>query len=159
MNLQTFRSLARRLGAVARVAVAVTLVSFAAFAVGCQTPNDKNVRAAAEGTHGELSKAVLTDPEMAGYIQEELNENARAGRVNATSNVRLLQGDLSEAWREGSAEYATVAMRFSMIDVTRDKATGRVLEGDPINPTEASELWTFRRDNGGPWKLSAIQQA
>jgi predicted lipid-binding transport protein (Tim44 family) len=102
--------------------------------------------------------AVAT-PEMAGYIQEELNENARAGRINSTSNVRLLQGDLSEAWREGNVDYATVAMRFSMIDVTRDKATSRVLEGDPVNPTEATELWTFRRDNGGPWKLSAIQQA
>jgi len=102
--------------------------------------------------------AVAT-PEMAGYLQEELNENAREGRVNSTTDVRLLQGDLAEAWREGSAEFATVAMRFSIIDVTRDKATGRVLDGDPLKPTEATELWTFRRDNGGPWKLSAIQQA
>lgn len=101
----------------------------------------------------------VATPEMAGYIQEELNENAREGRINSTSDVRLLQGDLAEAWREGSAEYATVAMRFSMIDVTRDKATGRVVEGDPLKPTEATEIWTFRRDNGGPWKLSAIQQS
>jgi len=102
--------------------------------------------------------AVAT-PEMAGYLQEELNENAREGRVNSTTDVRLLQGDLAEAWREGGAEFATVAMRFSMIDVTRDKATGRIVDGDPLKTTEATELWTFRRDNGGPWKLSAIQQA
>jgi predicted lipid-binding transport protein (Tim44 family) len=99
----------------------------------------------------------IATPEMAGYIQEELNENAREGKVNSTTDVRLLQGDLSEAWREGSTDYATVAMRFSVIEVTRDKATNQIVDGDPTKPTEATELWTFRRDNGGPWKLSAIQ--
>ena len=43
----------------------------------------------------------LATPEMAGYLQEELNENARQGVVNTSSDVRLLQGDLAEAWREG----------------------------------------------------------
>ena len=28
----------------------------------------------------------------------------------------------------------------------------------PERPIEATELWTFRRDRGGSWKLSAIQQ-
>jgi predicted lipid-binding transport protein (Tim44 family) len=96
---------------------------------------------------------------MAGYLQEELNENARNGVINKSSNVRLLQGDLAEAWREGEADYATVAMRFSMNDTTVDKATGRVVAGDPNSPLEATEIWTFRRDRGGPWKLSAIQQS
>ena len=40
-----------------------------------------------------------------------------------------------------------------------DKATGRIVDGDPERLVEATELWTFRRDGGGPWKLSAIQQA
>jgi predicted lipid-binding transport protein (Tim44 family) len=99
----------------------------------------------------------LATPEMAGYIQEELSESAEAGKVRSATDVRLLQGDLSEAWREGATDYATVAMRFSMIELVRDKASGAVLEGDPDKPAEATELWTFRRDNGGPWKLSAIQ--
>ncbi|WP_414473504.1 Tim44 domain-containing protein [Microvirga sp. M2] len=111
----------------------------------------------------------MATPEMAGYIQEELNDNKARGVVNKVSDVRLLQGDLSEAWREGSTDYATVAMRFSLIDVTTDQATGRVLEGDPSKPQEARELWTFRRDQGGSnqggsnqggsWTISAIQQA
>ncbi|MBQ0821014.1 TIM44-like domain-containing protein [Microvirga sp. HBU67558] len=101
----------------------------------------------------------LATPEMAGYIQEELNDNAARGVVNKLSNVRLNQGDLSEAWREGAADYATVAMRFGITDVMADRATGRVVEGDPNRVEEATELWTFRRDQGGPWKISAIQQA
>ncbi|MCG7391857.1 Tim44 domain-containing protein [Microvirga sp. ACRRW] len=101
----------------------------------------------------------MATPEMAGYIQEELNDYAARGVVNKVSDTRLLQGDLSEAWREGATDYATVAMRFSVVDVLTDKATGRVLEGDPSTPQEATELWTFRRDQNGPWKISAIQLA
>jgi predicted lipid-binding transport protein (Tim44 family) len=100
----------------------------------------------------------LATPEMAGYIQEELNENASNGVVNTVADVRLLQGDLAEAWREGEADYATVAMRFAHTDVTTEKATGRVVSGDPTKTVEVTELWTFRRDRGGHWTLSAIQQ-
>ena len=96
---------------------------------------------------------------MAGYFQEELNDNARNNAINKISDVRLLQGDLAEAWREGPTDYATVAMRYSLKDATVDRTTGRVVEGDRDNPQEVVELWTFRRDNGGPWKVSAIQQA
>lgn len=101
----------------------------------------------------------MSTPEMAGYIQEELNENAAEGLVNRIDKVRLVQGDLAEAWREGAADYATVAMRFAHTDATFDKASGRVVKGDPEREIEATELWTYRRDGGGPWKLSAIQQA
>ena len=65
---------------------------------------------------------------------------------------------MSEAWREGAREYATVAMRFSLVDVTRQRVRRRVVEGDPERRTEAVELWTFMRTQGGPWLLSAIQQ-
>lgn len=99
-----------------------------------------------------------TTPEMLSYLSGDLADNKARGVVNAVSDVTLLQGDLSEAWREGNVEYATVAMRFSLIDVTKDRATGRVVEGDASRPTEATELWTFVRPIGGAWHLSAIQQ-
>jgi predicted lipid-binding transport protein (Tim44 family) len=76
--------------------------------------------------------------------------------------VKLLQGDVSEAWREDGSDYATVAMRFALVDATVDRASGRVVSGDRDRPTEATELWTFRRDDRTPgdgWQLSAIQQA
>jgi predicted lipid-binding transport protein (Tim44 family) len=37
---------------------------------------------------------------MAGYLQRSSTRCGR-GVVNTVSNVRLLQGDLAEAWREG----------------------------------------------------------
>jgi predicted lipid-binding transport protein (Tim44 family) len=94
-------------------------------------------------------------PEMLSYFSEELARNASRGVVNQISDVKLLQGDLSEAWREGDDEYATVAMRYSLDDKLVDRATGRVVEQEP---SEATEFWTFRRARGGDWVLSAIQQ-
>jgi predicted lipid-binding transport protein (Tim44 family) len=71
------------------------------------------------------------------------------------SGVKLLQGDLAEAWREDDRDYATVAMRYAITDEMVDRASGRVVEG---GPQEATEIWTFTRVRGGAWLLSAIQQ-
>ena len=97
-------------------------------------------------------------PEMVSYFAEDLSANASRGVVNQVTGVKLLQGDLAEAWSEGNAEYATVAMRFQLIDKTVDRTTGRLVEGSE-QPQEATELWTFVRTPGGKWLLSAIQQA
>jgi predicted lipid-binding transport protein (Tim44 family) len=102
-------------------------------------------------------RARLT-PEMLSYYAEELSENASRGVVNELSDIKLLQGDLAEAWREGDKEYATVAMRYSLRDRYVDRATGRAADGTD-QPQEATELWTFMRTHGGNWLLSAIQQA
>jgi predicted lipid-binding transport protein (Tim44 family) len=96
-------------------------------------------------------------PEMLSYFSEQLSENASRGVINEISGTKLLQGDLAEAWREGDVEYATVAMRFSLIDRTVDRSSGAIVEGS-MSPSEITELWTFMRVRGGRWLLSAIQQ-
>ena len=94
--------------------------------------------------------------EMVSYFSEQLAQNASRGMINRVSDVKLLQGDLAEAWREGDADYATVAMRFALNDSMVERASGRTVEGG--SPSEVTELWTFRRARGGDWLLSAIQQ-
>ena len=84
-------------------------------------------------------------PEMLSYYSEEFAQNASRGVINKIDNVKLLQGDLSEAWRESDDEYATVAMRYSLEDSMVDRSSGRVAQ---IEPSEARELWTFRRARG-----------
>jgi predicted lipid-binding transport protein (Tim44 family) len=95
---------------------------------------------------------------MVSYFAEDLAQNSSRGVINRISDVKLLQGDLAEAWREGSNEYASVAMRFSLVDQLLDRAGGNVVEGSAA-PQEVTEVWTFRRPRGGTWTLSAIQQA
>lgn len=100
----------------------------------------------------------LATPEMVSYLSKDLAENKARNQVNKTSDVKLLQGDLAEAWREGDSDYASVAMRFSLVDKTIDRTTGRVVAGGD-QPAEATEVWTFVRPRGASWELSAIQQA
>lgn len=101
----------------------------------------------------------LSTPEMASYMEGDMADNEANGVVNRIANVKLLQGDLSEAWREQSGEYATVAMRYAISDALVDRKTGRTIDGDLNKVGEVTEVWTFlREDARAPWKLSAIQQ-
>ena len=99
----------------------------------------------------------LATPEMVSYFSKDLEQNKASNDINKTSDVKLLQGDLAEAWREGETDYASVAMRFSLVDKTLERGTGRLISGSDT-PVEATEVWTFARQRGGNWELSAIQQ-
>lgn len=104
----------------------------------------------------------MATPEMHGNFSDEIEANRAKNVHNLTSDAKLLQGDLSEAWGEQGYEYATVAMRYALLETTVERGTGRVLSGDSSRPTEVTELWTFvRRAGSGAngWQLSAIQQA
>ena len=99
-----------------------------------------------------------TTPEMFGYFDEDLSDNARRGVADRVSDVKLLQGDLSQAWKEGDTDYATVAMRFSLINAVYDRKSGKIVDGSATQAQEVREYWTFLRERGGAWKLSGIQQ-
>jgi predicted lipid-binding transport protein (Tim44 family) len=113
---------------------------------------------AAWSAHDVNHLSALLTPEMLRYLGEQLAAQTSRGVRNTVTDVRLLQGDLAEAWAEGGRDYATVAMRFQMVDATYDQA-GRVVDGSPTEHVVATEVWTFVRVAGGRWILSAIQQA
>jgi predicted lipid-binding transport protein (Tim44 family) len=99
----------------------------------------------------------LATPEMVSYFSKDLEENKARNDINKVSDVKLLQGDLAEAWREGETDYASVAMRFSLVDKTLERTTNRLVAGSET-PVEVTEVWTFARRRGSDWELSAIQQ-
>jgi len=99
----------------------------------------------------------IATPEMVAFFERDMADNRARNQINKVSGTKLLQGDLSEAWREGDTDYASVAMRFSMVDRMLDRSTGRLVGGSE-QPQEAVEVWTFVRPRGGNWMLSAIQQ-
>jgi predicted lipid-binding transport protein (Tim44 family) len=113
---------------------------------------------AAWSAHDLQGLRAMATPEMLGYFGEQLAGQVSRGVRNQVSDVRLQRGDLVEAWSEGPREYATVAMQFSMVDVTRDRA-GRVVDGSPSERVTVTELWTFLRAPAASWTLSAIQQS
>ena len=145
------KMMAGGMGGAATAAVAITKPDYEAF--------EQNLQAVqAAWTAGDMNAMrQLATPEMVGYFTEQLEQQSAQGVRNSVTHVKLEQGDLSEAWAEGEREYATVAMRFSSLDVTRD-STGRVVDGDLALRSMATELWTFVRVRGGHWGLSGIQQ-
>ncbi|MEO8756292.1 MAG: TIM44-like domain-containing protein [Devosia sp.] len=100
----------------------------------------------------------ITTPEVMSYLTEELAQAAAKGLRNEVFDVKLMSGDIAEAWREGSDEYVTVALRYESRDVMRNRATGALVSGED-RVIERSEVWTFVRRNRGDWILSAIQGA
>jgi len=113
---------------------------------------------AAWSQHDLNGLQAMATPEMVSYFADQLSEQVSRGVRNTVTDVHLVSGDLAQAWAEQGREYATVAMRSSMIDVTRD-AAGHVVDGSPTEHVTATEIWTFVRSRGGHWILSAIQQA
>ena len=113
---------------------------------------------AAWSNHDLNTLRSIATPEMVSYFAEQLGEQTSRGVRNIVADVHLEHGDLAEAWAEDGREYATVAMRFSMTDVTRD-GSGAVVDGSLAERVTATEIWTFLRVPGGRWVLSAIQQA
>ena len=102
----------------------------------------------------------LATPDVAAQFTRELHENQQKGLINRVGQPQLLQGDLAESWYEENVAYATVAMRFAMTDVMMERATGKIVSGDPQRAEESTEIWTFRRDGAGrPWQLCGQQQA
>jgi len=100
----------------------------------------------------------MATPEMVSYFNEQLADYASRGARNIVSDVQFMRGDLSEGWREGNLTYATVAMQYSLYDVTTDQL-GNVIDGSRTERQVVTELWTFvRADGRGNWVLSAIQQ-
>jgi predicted lipid-binding transport protein (Tim44 family) len=132
--------------------VAITPQDFQAFEVVL-----KNIQAA-WSAHDLNALRRMATPEMASYFAEQMADQESRGVRNLVTDVRLEQGDLAEAWHEQGRDYATVAMRFSMLDRTQDR-TGRIVEGSATVRSMATEIWMFVRAPGGIWLLSAIQQA
>jgi len=104
-----------------------------------------------------------TTPEILHYFNEILAGNTSRGEANHVEQVTLLAGNPIESWMEGEFDYATVHMKWRALDYTTrlDRKQGDadyVVSGSMTVPSEAEEIWTFVRTNGGNWILSAIQQ-
>lgn len=97
-------------------------------------------------------------PEVAGWMAEDQARDQSRGVRNVVEDVQLLKGDVTESWRDAELEYATAIITFSAKDYVVRLSDNQVVEGDAVNPAEATEAWTFVRSPGGKWLLSAIEQ-
>ncbi len=132
-------------------APALTAVDFRAFETSLKEVKAAWSRQDVPGLQG------LCTAEMVQHYADQLARLASRSLRNRMTDVTLEQGDLAETWVEGNRQFATVAMRFSLVDCTRDERTKKVMGGDPVRRTHATEVWTFVRPRGGSWTLTAVQ--
>lgn len=102
----------------------------------------------------------LTASEIYNDFATDIAENTRQGIHNQCGGAKLLQGDLAESWNEQGKDYATVTIKYSLYDVTKNRTTGAIIEGSMSTPIEVLEAWTFVRatNAGQTWVLSGIDQ-
>jgi predicted lipid-binding transport protein (Tim44 family) len=97
----------------------------------------------------------LATPEMVSYFTEDLNANKQRGgstRCPTSSCCRATS-------RKPGARAPPITprgLRYSLIDKTIERATGKITEGSDA-PQEVTDVWTFVRRPGSQWELSAIQ--
>ena len=53
--------------------------------------------------------------------------------------------DILEARLEGRMAFVTVKFHSEQVNVTRDKS-GEVVDGDPTQVTDVTDIWTFARN-------------
>ena len=58
-----------------------------------------------------------------------------------------------EAWREQQLEYATVALRYSLIDALIQTSTGRVIEGSKVSEIGQGLAAPYPAKTACNWRL------
>lgn len=133
--------------------VTLTASDFAAF-----EKTLRNVQAAWSRQDIPALQALCTY-DMVQHYADALARLASRNLKNQTRDVVLEQGDIAETWREGDTSNVSLAITYSLVDVTRRATDNVVMIGDPVRRVQATEVWTFVRHHGSDWRLSAVQQA
>ena len=117
------------------------------------------VGAFAEGDEATLGQ-LLGEEVLDGFVSA-ITEREQRGETLQSTLVGIDKADMLEAEIKDRQAFVTVKFVSELISVTRD-ADGEVVEGDPKNVREVTDIWTFARelDSRNPnWKLVATEAA
>lgn len=115
-----------------------------------------NVQAAWVRGDVDQLRAVIA-PKALETLRGELEELKKNGLVNRVDGISIKDSAITEAWQEKGTDYITLKLTASAIDYITD-GSGKVVEGSSTEASIFTEYWTFAREIGKDWKLSAIQQ-
>ena len=123
------------------------------FQGGASSAFEMIVHAFATADSGTLRS--LLSEEVAANFQHAIEERLESGETLETTVISIKSADMIEAEMRG--RHAAVTMKFvsEQVNVTRD-TEGRVIEGDPNQVTEITDIWTFSRNTRARdpnWKL------
>lgn len=99
----------------------------------------------------------IVAPQALETLRNEMEGIRSRGLVNRVEGVSVKDSAITEAWQEKGTDYITLKITASAMDYLVDGA-GKVVEGSDTEPVQFTEYWTFAREIGKEWRLSAIQQ-
>ncbi len=123
------------------------------FQGGARAAFEMVVHAFATADSGTLR--TLLSEEVAENFQNAIRERLEAGETLETTVISIKSAEMIEAEMRG--RHAALTMKFvsEQVNVTRD-TEGRVIEGDPNQITDITDIWTFARNTRARdpnWKL------
>jgi predicted lipid-binding transport protein (Tim44 family) len=113
------------------------------FLEGARTAFEMIVSAYAKGDKTGL-RPLLSD-EVYQPFAATIDERAAAKETFETSDLRLDDAEIVDADLAGRTARVTVKLVSRQINVTR-AMDGSIVDGDPDNPVEKTDYWTFARD-------------
>ncbi len=123
------------------------------FANGARSAFEMIVQAFAEGDTESLENLLAED--VFENFSDAIESRKEANEKLETTIVGIKSADVVEAAMDGRNAMVTVKFVSEQVNVTHD-AEDRVVDGDPNQVTEITDIWTFSRDtktSDPNWKL------
>jgi predicted lipid-binding transport protein (Tim44 family) len=123
------------------------------FQGGARSAFEMVVHAFATADSGTLRS--LLSEEVAENFQNAIKERLEAGETLETTVIGIKSTEVIEAEMRGRDAALTLKFVSEQVNVTRD-TEGRVIEGDPNQVTDITDIWTFARNTRARdpnWKL------
>ena len=129
------------------------------FLNGAKTAYEMIVTAFAEGDRRQLKNLTARDV-FDGFLRA-IGEREGRGESNETKFIGFNKADIIDSELKDASARVTVKFVSQLITVIRDKA-GAVIDGDPAQVRDVTDIWTFARDVASRdpnWKLVSTQSA
>ena len=113
------------------------------FCEGAEAAFEKVVQAFAAGDL-KILRSLLND-EVYDNFSATVKQREEAEEELETTVIGIKSGDILEVRLEGRMAFVTVKFQSEQVNVTRDKS-GAVVDGDPTQVTDVTDIWTFARN-------------
>ena len=125
----------------------------AEFAQGARGAFEMIVQGFAEGDKRNLEMLLAND--VYDNFEAAIDERDKTGETLESTIIGIKVCDVIEAGMEGTQALVTIKFVSEQVNLTRD-SEDRIINGDPNEISEITDIWTFSRDtksNDPNWKL------
>ena len=113
------------------------------FVKGARSAFEMVVEAFAKGD-GKMLKSLLDGPVYENFASA-IRDREKAGHTLETTLVGIDEAEIISAELQGRNAIVTVKFVTGQVNCTRDES-GEVVDGDPNNVVQVTDIWTFGRD-------------